>query len=164
METVGQPAAGDARIGTANEQLRKANRALRMISDCHQELLRATKEADLLQGICRIAVEHGGFRMVWVGFAEQDPAKSVRPVAQYGFEKGYLDNLNISWADTERGRGPTGTAIRTLQPVLARNILTDPTSGPWREAAIAQDYASSLALPLVVNGRSYGAKPVCCRA
>ncbi|MBI5818190.1 MAG: PAS domain S-box protein [Verrucomicrobia bacterium] len=139
------------------EQIRKTNRSLRMISDCNQELVRATNETDLLQGICRIAVEHGGYRMVWVGFAEQDEVKSVRPVAQFGFEEGYLDTVNITWADVERGRGPTGTAIRTGQPVIARNISTDPTFGPWREAAVERGYASSLALPLIVGERVFGA-------
>lgn len=139
------------------EQIRKTNRSLRMISDCNQELVRATNETDLLQGICRIAVEHGGYRMVWVGYAEHDEAKSVRPVAQFGFEEGYLDTVEITWADVERGRGPTGMAIRTGQPVIARNIPTDPTFGPWREAAVERGYASSLTLPLVADGRILGA-------
>ena len=42
--------------------------------------------------------------------------KSVRPAAYSGFEQGYLETLRITWADTDRGRGPTGTAIRTGQP------------------------------------------------
>jgi PAS domain S-box-containing protein len=140
----------------AEEKLRETNRALRMISDCNQELVRATNEADLLKNICRLIVEHGGYRLAWVGFAGQDAAKSVRPAAQFGFEEGYLDTVNITWADAERGRGPVGTAIRTGQPVIARNILTDPAYGPWREAAIKRGYASSIALPLQHEDRCFG--------
>jgi PAS domain S-box-containing protein len=141
----------------AEERLRQTNRALRMVSDCNQELVRATNEADLLQGICRIAVEHGGYRMAWVGFAERDEAKSVRLVAQSGFDDGYLDQLNITWADAERGRGPTGTAIRTGQPVATRDIRSDPAFALWREAAIRRGYASCIALPLSNDGRCFGA-------
>lgn len=47
-------------------------------------------EAALLEGIGRLLVEEGGYRLAWVGFAEQDAAKTVRPVAQAGFEGGYL--------------------------------------------------------------------------
>jgi PAS domain S-box-containing protein len=141
----------------AEESLRRANRALRMISECNQVLVRATAEADLLQSICRIVVDHGGYRMAWVGFAEQDEAKSVRPVAQAGFEAGYLDTVNITWADTERGRGPTGTSIRTGQPVTARNIPTDPAYGPWRAAAIQRGYTSSATLPLIRGESAFGA-------
>jgi PAS domain S-box-containing protein len=141
----------------AETELRRANRAMRMISLCNQEMVRATDEAALLQTICQIIIEHGGYRMVWVGFAEQDEARSVRPVAQAGFEKGYLDTVNITWADAERGRGPTGTAIRTGKPVLARNIPTDPAFAPWRAAAIQRGYASSIAMPLHGGGRCFGA-------
>jgi PAS domain S-box-containing protein len=138
-------------------ELRRANRAMRMISLCNQEMVRATDETALLQTICQIAVKHGGYRMAWVGFAEQDEARSVRPVAQAGFEEGYLDTVDITWADAERGRGPTGSAIRTGQPVLARNILTDPAFVPWRVAAIQRGYASAVALPLRGGDRCFGA-------
>ena len=100
--------------------LRKSNRSLRLISLCNQEMVRATDEAALLQAVCRLAVEPGGYRMAWVGFAEQDEAKSVRVASQAGFVEGYLDAVNITWADAERGRGPVGTAIRTGQPVPSR--------------------------------------------
>jgi len=138
-------------------ELRRTNRTLRMISECNQALVRATGEAQLLKAICSLLVESGGYRMAWVGFAEQDQARSVRVAAQAGFEAGYLDAANITWADEERGRGPTGTAIRTAKPVIARNILTDPAFGPWRKAAIERGYASSAALPLKIQQGVMGA-------
>ena len=141
----------------AENELRNVNRALRLTSQCNQEMVRATDESALLQAVCRIAVEHGGYRLAWVGLAEQDEARLVRPVAQAGFEDGYLDTVNITWADTERGHGPTGTAIRTSQPMLTRNIPTDPAFGPWRAEAIRRGYASSIALPLLDEGRCLGA-------
>jgi PAS domain S-box-containing protein len=141
----------------AENELRNVNRALRLTSQCNQEMVRATDELALLQAVCRIAIECGGYRLAWVGFAEQDETRSVRPAAQAGFEDGYLDTVNITWADTERGHGPTGTAIRTGHSVLARNIPTDPTFAPWRAEAIRRGYASSIALPLLNEGRCLGA-------
>ena len=44
-------------------ELRRANRAMRMISLCNQEMVRATDETALSQTICQIAVKHGGYRM-----------------------------------------------------------------------------------------------------
>jgi signal transduction histidine kinase len=102
-------------------------------------------------------VEVGGYRLTWVGFAEQDEEKTVHPVAQVGFEEGYLETVNITWDDTELGRGPTGTAIRTGKPCIAKNILTDPNYAPWRAEAAKRGYASSIALPLIANGRTFGA-------
>ncbi|MFA4917853.1 MAG: GAF domain-containing protein [Thermodesulfovibrionales bacterium] len=138
-------------------ELKKVNRALKTLSECNQVLVRATEESDLLNSICRLIVEIGEYRLVWVGYAEQDEAKTVRPVAQAGYEEGYLDTLNISWADTERGRGPTGTAIRTGKLSICKNMLTDPHFVPWRSEAIKRGYASSIVLPLVDNFHTYGA-------
>ena len=141
----------------ATNQLYKVNRALKTLSDCNQALIRATDEADLLNNICKILVTIGGYRLVWVGFAEDDTAKIVRPVAQSGYEAGYLESLNITWADTERGRSPTGTAIRTGEPCIAQNLLDNPNFALWREQAIRRGYASSIALPLIANDKPFGA-------
>jgi PAS domain S-box-containing protein len=144
-------------VERASAELVQFNRILKAHSKSDQALMRATAEAEFLEAVCRIVVEDCGHTMVWVGFAEEDEAKTVRPVAQAGFEAGYLDTLKVTWADTERGRGPTGTAIRTGQPSRCRNMLTDPGFAPWRTEAIQRGYASSLVLPLLAEGRAFGA-------
>ncbi|MBI5482179.1 MAG: GAF domain-containing protein [Deltaproteobacteria bacterium] len=141
----------------AEARLRRLNRALRTISQCNQVLVRATDEAALLHAICRTMVEVGGYRMSWVGYAETDEGKTVRAVAQAGFAAGYLEAVRISWADTERGRGPTGRAIREGAPALARDLLADPACAPWRAEAERCGYRSSGAFPLVAEGRAFGA-------
>ncbi len=65
--------------------------------------------------------------------------------------------MNATWRDDERGRGPTGTAICTGQAVIARNLLTDPAFGPWRQTALQRGYAASATLPLKRDGRVLGA-------
>lgn len=141
----------------AEAELRRSNRALLTIRHCHQALVRGTNERELMQEICRGIVNAGGYRLAWVGFAENDPAKTVRPVAAEGYEHGYLESLHITWADTDRGRGPTGTAIRTGQPVVCRDTLRDPRFEPWRKSALQRGYRSSLVLPLRINDRLLGA-------
>ena len=74
--------------------LRKLNRTLKAHSRSARAMIRATNEADYLQEVCRIVVEDCGHAMVWIGFAEDDAAKTVRPAAYAGFEKGYLETLN----------------------------------------------------------------------
>ncbi len=147
----------ERRVAERTADLGHTNRTLRMLTQCDEVLVRATDETELLQAVCRLAVEVGGYRMAWVGFAEQDSAKSVRPVARAGFDAGYLDTVKLSWADNEAGRGPTGIAIRTGQPVIARNILTHPDFGPWRQAALDRGYAASATLPLKSGERILGA-------
>jgi PAS domain S-box-containing protein/diguanylate cyclase (GGDEF)-like protein len=133
----------------SEQALRKVNRALRVLSQCNTVLVRAQAELKLLEDVCRVIVEAGSYRMAWVGYAEHDDAKTVRPVAQFGYEAGYLENAgSITWADTERGRGPTGTAIRTGISQINQNFMTNPRVALWRAEAAKRGFASSVALPL----------------
>jgi PAS domain S-box-containing protein len=140
------------------EQLKRVNRALRVRSEIAQLIIRATNEIELLQQSCDIIVSIGGYRLAWVGYAELDTSgKRIIPVAQSGFEAGYLETLNLTWDEASpRGRGPGGTAIRTRQPAMARNILHDPNFAPWREQAIQRGYASNIALPIIIEGQPIG--------
>ena len=138
-------------------QLHKLNRSLLAINNCNQALLRASNEKELLNDICRTVVEIGGYRMAWVGYAQDDSEKSVTPVANAGIEDGYLETLKITWEDTERGRGPAGTAIRSCEPSSARDMLKDPKFEPWRSEALKRGYASVLSLPLKNEHRAFGA-------
>ncbi len=141
----------------AEREMRRLNRALRTISECNQVIVRAREEKELLYGVCGIFVKEGGYRMAWIGYAEQDTARTVRPIASAGVENGYLENVQITWADDEHGRGPTGRAIRTREPSIARNTQQDPDYAPWREEAKCRGYASSIALPLILDDRPLGA-------
>lgn len=132
-------------------------RALQTLSACNETLIRATSETRLLESICRLIVQIGGYELAWVGFAEQDPEKTVRPVAQFGDETGYLSNMKIQWADCELGRGPTGTAIRTGTIQLNQALLTNPAMAPWREEAMKRHYQSSISLPLKIASGIIGA-------
>ncbi|MGD0938716.1 MAG: PAS domain S-box protein [Terracidiphilus sp.] len=141
----------------AEENLRKLNRTLKAMSNSNQTILHATDESTFLEEVCRIITNDCGHAMVWVGVAEHDERKTVRPVAYSGFEEGYLETLGVTWDESDRGCGPTGTAIRTGHPLMCRNTQTDPTFAPWRDDAIKRGYASSLAIPLKEQGKAWGA-------
>lgn len=140
----------------AEISLQKFNRVLRMLGSYNAALVRIEQEQSLLAEICKLIVETAGYRMAWVGVAEHDPERSVRPVAHYGFEEGYLENANISWADTERGRSPTGAAIRTGVTQVNQSFLDNPSLAPWREDALARGYQSNIAIPLDCEGKGCG--------
>jgi PAS domain S-box-containing protein len=159
-----------AELEQANEQLRieisehkrteaafrKVHRALRVLSQCNNALVHAGEESGLLHEICRIIVEAGEYRLAWVGLAEHGEEKAVRPVAQAGYEDGYVERLNITWSDRERGHGPTGTAVRTGTVHIAKDVLNDPNLDPWRAEALKRGYASLIALPLSDRGAAFG--------
>ena len=140
----------------AEETQKRLTRALRILSKCNQVLVHVQNEQELLDEICQLVVENG-YLMAWVGFAEDDIVKTVRPVAQSGATDEYLDRVNITWADTERGQGPTGAAIRTGLTVVNQDYLSNPKMAPWRESAMKLGYQSSAALPLVCDNKVLGA-------
>ena len=143
----------------AGEALRKLNRHLRAISNSNQALMHADDEAKFTQQVCKIIINDCGYALVWVGFAEHDKEKTVRPVAFAGFDKEYIDALRITWNEkSERGKGPTGTVIRTGKPCVCKNMQKDPNFKPWRSEADKRGYTASLVLPLIsFEGETFGA-------
>ncbi len=140
------------------ENLRKVNRTLKTLSSGNEVLVRASDEIALLEEMCRVVVDAGGYRVAWVGYAQQDELKSVRPMAHHGIEADRLWQLRFSWAEDEFGRGPTGAAIRSGEPQLIADAYTDPRFAPWHAEALACGCASILALPLLDGaGQAFGA-------
>jgi len=164
LEAVGDQIAGAianaqlfAEHQRAEQKLKKAYRALKVICRCNHLMRSDSDESTLVRDMCRTIVEVGGYRMAWVGYAEQDEAKTVRPVAWAGCGEGYIESARITWADTERGSGAMGRAIRTGKPWVIKNMLTDPDCAPWREEAEKHGYASTIGIPLVGQNGTFGA-------
>jgi PAS domain S-box-containing protein len=141
----------------AEEQLRKLNQTLTALSNSNQAFLHVTDERSFLDEVCRIIIRDCGHAMVWIGVAEQDETKTVRPIAHSGFDEGYLEKLRVRWDESEYGRGPTGTAIRTGEPSICRDMRTCAEFAPWRADAILRGYASSLVIPLKERDQVWGA-------
>lgn len=147
----------ERRVQERTAELDGANHTLRMISECNQIMVRVQDEQDLIRQICETIVTFGRFRMAWVGYAEEDERRSVRPIAWVGFEDGYLDRVSITWAEDERGRGPTGTCIRTGEVQVCQDFRSSSGVSPWRDDALERGYRSSIALPLSSGRRVFGA-------
>ncbi len=135
----------------------RTRRALRLLTRCNQAVARASSEEALFAELCRAMVEVGGYRMCWVGIAEHDEAKTVRPIAHAGMEDGYIAAVNGVWDENApNGRGPIGKAIRTGKPVIGEYFGDDPTLSPWREQALKRGYKRSIGVPLLDDGRAIG--------
>lgn len=147
----------EERVAERTEELNRANRALLTLKDCDVVLARATCEGELLDNICLLIAGMDGVKMAWVGFAEQDAAKSIRAAAHAGTNEGFLEKANLTWADGPNGRGPMATAIRTRQIYLCRDIRNDDRPDPLRQEKLARGYAASIALPLILEGECFGA-------
>ena len=139
----------------AEEHIQHLRRVLMAIRDVNQLIVHEKNRQKLLQGACDILNQTREYKLVWIGLVREDSLE-VTPVAQAGFEEGYLKSIKITWDDSETGKGPTGTAIRTRKPFVMHNIAGNPLYKPWREDAIKRGYGSSAAFPLIYENRVFG--------
>jgi PAS domain S-box-containing protein len=139
------------------ETLRQTNRALQLLSECNAAVVQATQEQTLLEDVCNIAVGTAGYYLAWVGYAEQDDARTVRVVAHAGPGADLLKQLYISWADNAYGHGSVGPSIRSGKPCIGRDILNNPDFAPWYEFFSQLKFGSVVSVPLRAEGASFGA-------
>ena len=120
----------------AELEIARMNRVLRMLSHSNQALIHLSDETTLLNEVCRIAVEIGGYQMAWVGFTEPTEKKTLRTVAHAGFDLDYIEPVSISWTGNQINGSPCFVAISTGHPVIERNPYIDKTIAPWWKEAL----------------------------
>lgn len=137
--------------------LASTNRALQMLSRSCIAINRVDEEAELLAEVCRVAVDVGGYRMAWVGYAQNDAERSIQPMAHAGDDDGYLAAIRLSWRDDDvTGQGPAGQAVRTGQPQQTGDIALIDSRFYWNADALRRGYLSAICLPLRDGPRSFG--------
>ncbi len=141
-----------------DQRLLRLNRSLRVLSSCNMNLDHIHDEQAYLAEVCRSVVAAGGYAMAWIGYAEHDADMSVRVAARAGKADAYLRDIRVSWDGArDVGQGPTGTAIRTGRTQVNQDWRADSSINPWRPAGLRRGYRSSVALPLVMQQRAFGA-------
>jgi signal transduction histidine kinase/sensor domain CHASE-containing protein len=145
-----------ARRRLTEATLLRTNRALRLFSLVKGAVVRAKDEASLFSEVCRISVESAGYRMAWVGKVEHDERKTVRPVVFAGPGEEFLKRIFVSWGEGPEGQGTAGRAIATRAPAVARDIANNPAFAVWRHVVRDTDFATAIAVPLIVRGEVFG--------
>ncbi|MDA8109890.1 MAG: EAL domain-containing protein [Betaproteobacteria bacterium] len=141
----------------AEEQLQRVLRARRLLGEGNRTMVHATTEEELLERMCRVLVEEGGYRMAWVVMAQADEARSVRVAASWGVEPQDVASVSLGWGEDSAGQGPTGTAIRTGNTAVARNLGGDPRYVHWYGIIAKYGLRTAISLPLKSVSRSFGA-------
>ncbi len=141
----------------AEEALFSSHRALHMLGLCNEMLVHVSDEAAFLAEVCRIAVEIGGYRMAWVGYAMEDEARRIVPMAHAGADDGYLAEIQMTWDEGHSsGRGPAGTAVRNGEIVVCDDLMENPAFADWRSAAEKRGFRSVICIPLRDAVKTFG--------
>lgn len=139
--------------------LARTNRALGVITEGDRTLVWATSEQSLLDALCRMVVEVGGYRMAWVGYAEQGDDEPLRLMAMAGFTK--VRPPIPAQARIKCRRCLATEAVYRRKPRVCRDISRDPAFAPFRKEALKRGCVSALALPLLMELRCLGALVIC---
>jgi PAS domain S-box-containing protein len=140
----------------SEDELRRTNRQLRMLTDCNQALFRASSETELLRLVCSVIVEEGGYAKAWVGFLEEEGHKSLRIVSLAGWDESLVgialtdgceleDDFKLAWKVLHSGTG------RTEQIAEDRLRLQSP-----RQGAPIGESQSVCGFPLLDGGKPFG--------
>ena len=120
-----------------------------LMNNCLDLLYHIIDEQHFMDSFCKLLVEKGDYILVWIGSAEiHHNQKIVIPISSYGFKTDYLNNIKITWDDTQTAEGPVGTAIKTGKYSLFNDISADSHFSLWRDDALQRGYHSVLSIPL----------------
>jgi signal transduction histidine kinase/CheY-like chemotaxis protein/HAMP domain-containing protein len=138
-------------ISKTDRALKRANRALTVLSTGNRAMLHANYEQALLEEICRIVVEQGGYPIAWVGYIEE--GQQIRPVARHGVEVGALDPRCLTFDPALSHNATPGMAIRSRTAAVSRTAETG-----WRpfNCMASSDCRAMLSLPLSTGNAIFG--------
>ncbi|MGE5395358.1 MAG: PAS domain S-box protein [Candidatus Saccharibacteria bacterium] len=139
----------------AEEKLLHMTRLYAFLSQINQAIVQTKNTHELFNRICKVAIEHGQFRMAWVGWANETD-KKLKPFAIAGHDEGYVTQTDISTDNSPAGQGPTGTAFREGRIITCPDIATDPKMELWKEEALQRGYHSLAAVPLKCRAKIVG--------
>ncbi|ACL17740.1 PAS domain S-box protein [Methanosphaerula palustris] len=139
----------------ADLQVIALQRLYTVLSATNHAIVRIHDKKELLNEICRIVVDDGGFTMAWAGFFDGEK-HLIEPIAQAGYVEGFLDQMLISTDDIPLGQGPTGTAFRKGMFTVCNDIESDPKMALWRKGALERGYRSLAAFPFALDTRNAG--------
>jgi two-component system, cell cycle sensor histidine kinase and response regulator CckA len=142
--------------------LRKVNRALRMLSECNEIVVRATEENVLAEKICGAITAVGEYQFAWVAFTEPDDSKSIRPIAIAGSKDGNSPEEASAWFKRDPD-SPLSEALSTGKVIVCDDVMVDKRCSNLRVEADKLGYRSFVILPLLASGRTLGILQICSR-
>jgi PAS domain S-box-containing protein len=139
----------------AEKQIAQLNRLYATLSQVNQTIVRVTSHHELYQSICNVAVEYGGFALVWVGLLDEATG-DVKPVAANGLN---VTNWPLETVNTKQGPftvAPIATALRTSRVVTSEEIPADQRMQNIHFRYQNHTYLSAAAVPFRLRGKTIG--------
>ncbi len=139
----------------SQERIQKLNRVYALLSNINQAIVRIHDINQLFNEICRISIEDGKFRMVWIGMINPQ-TKIVDVAASAGVTGNYLNKIKIDLNDSTQFESPTQKVIRSGRFIISNDIANDESMLAKRDEAIKLGFKSLATFPIIVFGTAKG--------
>jgi diguanylate cyclase (GGDEF)-like protein len=136
-------------------RLQRLTRTYRMLSSTSSAILRLRNRMELLEEVCRIASEQGGYDRVVISLIDPD-ARTLRPRAWAGTDSVALRAADCVVLDTSPEPGMAEHAIRSGMPSIHNDLAREPQPAAQQGLLTAHGYRAVAALPLLIDGTPIG--------
>ncbi|HEX9784517.1 MAG TPA: PAS domain S-box protein [Opitutaceae bacterium] len=139
-------------IVAIEQQLTRINRLYSALGQTARACGRSTRDIELFEDVCRIAVAFGGFRISRIARANATK-REMRDVASAGAVSSHVSEWRLPLdPSTVGGQGPAARTLRLGVPYVCNDLLADPVARLWHEMARRDRLASMAAYPINVGG------------
>jgi len=141
-----------------DQKIEKLSRMRAVSSAVNAAIVRFQNQGELLQEVCRIAVEYGGFGIAWIGLLDLETLDIIPAAcAGAGAESLMATSRNSARADAPLGQSILGSAIRAKRPLFSNDLAAETSPGSARrQEALRRGYCSYISLPLLVADKAVG--------
>lgn len=141
----------------AETRIARLNRVYAVLSNINAVLVRIKHRQELIDETCRIAVEHGGFGVVWIGQVDH-ATERVISVAWAGADAWEFRKIEAaSTGNLRGGSGLLSQCLREKRPALESDMSARQYQmGTRRRRAVELGYRSVIILPLLVKSEVVG--------
>jgi diguanylate cyclase (GGDEF)-like protein/PAS domain S-box-containing protein len=138
----------------AETRITHLNRVHAVLSGINTLIVRVRSRDELFAESCRIAIEQGGFPMIWIGMVDRAAMKIV-PMASMGVTDEYLQYVREKLSLDAVGESLTALAVREGQAVWA-NDLEARADVAFRAPLMAAGIRSMAVFPLSIAAEVVG--------
>ena len=136
------------------ERIERLGRVYAVLSGINAAIVRIRDRRELYREACRVVVEHGGFKMAWVGTVNRDAGR-IEPIAWQGTDESYIRAMPLELDGGGSGMGLAARTVRERKPVVSDDMAND-SQVVLRAQAAERGFHSLAILPLLEAGEVVG--------
>lgn len=130
------------------ERLKNANRLYAFISQVNQTIIHVKSKDQLFARLCKVAVEHGKFKVAWIG-----SINSTIDVISLIAQAGLSDEDAVFFSDYRFDPdGPIAQAVVKRENILWNDMQDIPGDAQWNRKSRERGWGSCMILPIYESG------------